>query len=123
MQCIFPYKPHLSAHYAGPIAVKAAVWAVCEHMQQRGISLLYTNRHPFAPAHVLYMLACVLVLDVAHDAWFYWTHRLLHHKWLYRHVHYMHHQCASHPLTWCSACSVCGQGCPPAWQAMALCTW
>jgi lathosterol oxidase len=26
------------------------------------------------------------------DSWFYWTHRLLHVKFLWRHVHYAHHQ-------------------------------
>lgn len=41
---------------------------------------------------VLYMLACIVALDYAHDAWFYWTHRVLHWGPLYRHVHYIHHK-------------------------------
>ena len=44
---------------------------------------------------VLYMLATVVSLDYLHDAWFYWTHRLLHWQPLYRKVHYIHHECAS----------------------------
>ena len=39
-----------------------------------------------------YVALCVLVIDVLHDAWFYWTHRLLHWRPLMRRVHYMHHQ-------------------------------
>lgn len=31
-------------------------------------------------------------LDVLHDAWFYFTHRLLHSKKLYRRVHSLHHE-------------------------------
>ena len=42
--------------------------------------------------HALYLLACWVALDYLHDAWFYWTHRLLHHPWLLRRVHYVHHQ-------------------------------
>ena len=34
-----------------------------------------------------------MLLDYLHDAWFYWTHRLLHQKWMYRYVHYIHHRC------------------------------
>ena len=40
------------------------------------------------------MVLTVVALDYLHDAWFYWTHRLLHWKPLYRHVHYLHHRYA-----------------------------
>jgi hypothetical protein len=46
-----------------------------------------------AAPQVGYMAACVLLLDVLHDAWFYWTHRLLHWRPLYRAVHWEHHRC------------------------------
>ncbi len=36
-------------------------------------------------------LSFVLVL-IAHDAYFYWTHRLMHTRWLYRHTHRLHHR-------------------------------
>ena len=41
---------------------------------------------------VLYIVASVAALDVLHDAWFFWTHRLLHWRPLYRHIHYIHHR-------------------------------
>jgi sterol desaturase/sphingolipid hydroxylase (fatty acid hydroxylase superfamily) len=41
---------------------------------------------------VLYILWCIVLLDVLHDAWFYWTHRLLHWRPLYRHIHFEHHR-------------------------------
>lgn len=34
-----------------------------------------------------------------HDTYFYWTHRLLHTRWLYRHVHAVHHR-SRHPSPW-----------------------
>lgn len=45
---------------------------------------------------VLYVIATVAALDVLHDTWFYWTHRLLHWRPLYRKIHYMHHR-----WSWC----------------------
>ena len=36
--------------------------------------------------------ASVVILIVAHDAWFYWTHRLIHHPRLFRRVHRRHHR-------------------------------
>ncbi len=43
-------------------------------------------------AQVVYCLLVVAFLDFVHDAWFYWTHRLLHWGPMYRHVHYVHHK-------------------------------
>lgn len=36
---------------------------------------------------------------VIHDAYFYWTHRLLHHPWLFRRVHRVHHL-SNNPTPW-----------------------
>jgi sterol desaturase/sphingolipid hydroxylase (fatty acid hydroxylase superfamily) len=33
-----------------------------------------------------------ILLFVIHDAYFYWTHRAMHHRFVFRHVHYVHHQ-------------------------------
>lgn len=46
----------------------------------------------------------ILVYLIVHDAWFYWTHRLMHHPRIYRLCHHVHHQ--SHP--------------PTAWAAMSF---
>jgi len=34
----------------------------------------------------------VAALDLLHDAWFYWTHRALHSRLLYRPIHALHHR-------------------------------
>lgn len=36
--------------------------------------------------------ASLVLLIVAHDAWFYWAHRLMHRPWLYRLFHRTHHR-------------------------------
>lgn len=75
----------------GPVCVKAAVWTVVEVLHAHGLTQTYVG--PIVGIkEVLYAAWCVLILDYLHDAWFYWTHRLLHWKPLYIHVHYMHHR-------------------------------
>jgi len=39
------------------------------------------------------------VMIVWHDVYFYWTHRLLHRRWLFRHVHGVHHR-SRNPSPW-----------------------
>lgn len=43
--------------------------------------------------------ASLLLIIVAHDAWFYWTHRLLHDRRWFRLVHARHHA-SVHPTPW-----------------------
>lgn len=39
-----------------------------------------------------YLVFSVILLALFHDAYFYWTHRLLHHPKLFRHFHAVHHR-------------------------------
>lgn len=39
-----------------------------------------------------YLVFSTAVLIVAHDAWFYWSHRLLHHPPIFRRFHRLHHR-------------------------------
>lgn len=43
--------------------------------------------------------ASLVLIIVAHDAWFYWTHRALHHRRWFRAVHGRHHA-SLHPTPW-----------------------
>lgn len=36
--------------------------------------------------------ASIGIMVVVHDTYFYWTHRLLHHRWFFKWVHRTHHQ-------------------------------
>jgi lathosterol oxidase len=46
-----------------------------------------------------YLVASLAALIVLHDAWFYWTHRLLHKRWMFRWAHRTHHQSVA-PTPW-----------------------
>lgn len=39
-----------------------------------------------------YLMASLVLIVIAHDAWFYWSHRLLHHRKLFRRMHRLHHK-------------------------------
>lgn len=47
-------------------------------------------------AYYLFTFVWMLFL---HDTYFYWAHRLMHTKWLYRHVHKVHHL-STNPSPW-----------------------
>ncbi len=46
-----------------------------------------------------YLIFSVLALIVLHDAWFYWTHRLIHRPKLFRRFHRVHHK-SYNPSPW-----------------------
>lgn len=70
------------------------MWAIVEVMYARGWGQLYTGPIFDSAWHVAYIALCLVALDYVHDAWFYWTHRLLHWKPLYQRVHCIHHRYA-----------------------------
>jgi Delta7-sterol 5-desaturase len=46
-----------------------------------------------------WFFASIALAVVIHDAYFYWTHRLMHHRRLFRHVHRPHHL-SNNPTPW-----------------------
>lgn len=46
-----------------------------------------------------YWGASIAALLVLHDTYFYWTHRLMHHRLLFRHFHRLHHR-SHNPSPW-----------------------
>ena len=61
-----------------------------------GVSRIYVD---LAQYGWLYAVASLAALVVAHDTWFYWTHRLLHQRWLFRWAHQTHHRSVA-PTPW-----------------------
>ena len=84
-----------AAIYGIPAGIVAWGW------QEHGWTRIYTDaaRYP-----LLWLPVSVLVYLVAHDTWFYWTHRWMHRPGPFRLAHAVHH--ASRP--------------PTAWAAMAF---
>jgi len=87
-----------AAIYGIPAGVVAWGW------RQHGWTRIYEGwtDYPF-----WYLPVSVLLYLVAHDAWFYWTHRWMHQPRPFRVAHALHH--ASRP--------------PTAWAAMAFHPW
>jgi Delta7-sterol 5-desaturase len=54
-----------------------------------GIFTIYPD---FEKAGVSYLAVSLVAIIVAHDAYFYWTHRLMHHPRLYPYFHRTHHR-------------------------------
>ncbi|RYZ30396.1 MAG: sterol desaturase family protein [Chitinophagaceae bacterium] len=46
-----------------------------------------------------YFFLSILLMIIIHDAYFYWTHRLLHTKWMMKHIHVVHHRSVN-PTPW-----------------------
>lgn len=82
----------------GPLLVKAGIWTLVEYLcyykQHNPGHMIskYIRLYSGCGSSVIGIGVTVFVLDVLHDAWFYWTHRLLHNKVLYKWVHKMHHE-------------------------------
>ncbi|MBO9498280.1 MAG: sterol desaturase family protein [Novosphingobium sp.] len=84
-----------AALYGIPAGIVAWGW------QQRGWTLIYTGWSDYP---LWYLPLAPLLYLLAHDTWFYWTHRLLHRPGWFRLAHAVHH--ASRP--------------PTAWAAMSF---
>lgn len=65
-------------------------------LHRAGYTQIYRDfsEHSFA-----YFAFTVVAFIVGHDAYFYWTHRLMHHKKLYPYVHLIHHK-SHNPTPW-----------------------
>lgn len=87
-----------AAIYGIPAGVVAWGW------QNAGWTRIYSDvaNHP-----LWYWPLSVLLYMLAHDAWFYWTHRLMHRPWWFKRLHAVHHD--SRP--------------PTAWAAMSFHPW
>ena len=57
---------------------------------------LYTDINAYSR---FYFFAIFPVMFLMHDTYFYWTHRLMHHKKLFRLFHLVHHQ-STNPSPW-----------------------
>jgi len=84
--------------YGLPAGIAAWGW------QEKGWTRIYTNT---ADWPLWWLPVSFLLCLLLHDAWFYWTHRLMHRPRLFRTVHAVHHD--SRP--------------PTAWAAMSFHPW
>ncbi len=63
-----------------------------------GYAKIYTDEGLFGAA---WYYGSIVAMAAIHDAWFYWTHRLLHHPLFFRRFHATHHR-SLNPTPWAS---------------------
>ena len=79
-----------AAIYGVPAGVVAWGW------QNRGWTQIYSDVHAYP---LWYLPLSVLLYLLAHDSWFYWTHRWLHRPGPFRLAHAIHHA-SRRPTAW-----------------------
>lgn len=84
------------AHSLRSIAVFGLVTGAVVYAAYSGWTRLYVD---VAAYGWMWFWLSVPVMVVVHDAYFYWTHRLMHHPRLYRAVHHTHHL-SMNPTPW-----------------------
>jgi len=62
----------------------------------RKLTTFYTDIHQYG---WLYFFIAFPLMFIIHDTYFYWTHRLMHHKKLFRIFHLVHHK-STNPSPW-----------------------
>lgn len=82
--------------------LSTAVFAIIAYIVLYTPVRQYTRVYAHLSDHSLWWFwTSVAVGLVIHDTYFYWTHRLLHHKKLFRHMHALHHR-STNPSPWTS---------------------
>lgn len=78
------------------VVIFATVGALTVLAARQGWTQFYTRPGAHSTAWFWGSIACAIVI---HDTWFYWTHRLMHHRRLFRYFHRVHHL-SHNPSPW-----------------------
>ena len=99
IQAKFPEKKHLLREIRYSIltaAIFALVAVATFWARQQGYSRVYTDVHQHSWGYLLFSFVLMVLL---HDTYFYWTHRLIHHRRLFPYFHRVHHL-SHNPSPW-----------------------
>lgn len=83
-------------HSVQTMVIWGALSLIHQYLIYKGQAKIYFAIKDHSLAY--YLLSIVLVI-LAHDTYFYWTHRLMHHPKLYKWFHTTHHR-SSNPSPW-----------------------
>lgn len=99
IQARFPknqdYKREI-AYSISTIVIFAAVPFLLLQTPLRQFTRYYTHLSAYSTA---WFFAAFPIMFIVHDTYFYWMHRLMHHKLLFRHLHLVHHKSVN-PSPW-----------------------
>jgi Delta7-sterol 5-desaturase len=71
------------------LAVGALFSCVVLYLSTLGYTKIYTNFSEHSPFFAIFGFFMLIFID---DTWFYWCHRLLHHRAIYKYIHFEHHK-------------------------------
>jgi sterol desaturase/sphingolipid hydroxylase (fatty acid hydroxylase superfamily) len=80
------------------LAVFAIMRTCTTQLSDNGVSYIYTNTKQYGYLWLVVSFIAVLIID---DAFYYWSHRLMHHPKLYKFLHKAHHN-STNPTPLCS---------------------
>lgn len=78
--------------------VFSVVIVLCFIAFHHGKTSIYTDYREHSG---FYFAASIFIMIFMHDTYFYWMHRALHWRWIYRYVHKLHHR-TKMPTPWTS---------------------
>jgi sterol desaturase/sphingolipid hydroxylase (fatty acid hydroxylase superfamily) len=94
-----PQSARMRAEFAyslSTVLVFAAIgWCIIS-LKRLGYTLIYND---FDAHGWPWFAVSLLLMLLLHDAYFYWTHRMMHHPRIFRHVHLVHHR-STNPSPW-----------------------
>jgi lathosterol oxidase len=79
---------HEARWWATSMVIATGVILLGYWLNESGISQVYTDINQFG---WVYYIASFFVLLFIHDTYFYWLHRGIHHRKVYRRIHRLHH--------------------------------
>lgn len=82
------------------VLIYGLVGAASLWMARQGWTRLYRHVDDYGWA---WFAASIVLVILLHDAYFYWTHRLMHHPRLFRWFHRVHHE-STNPSPWAAYC-------------------
>lgn len=65
-------------------------------VKYKHLTNLYTDIDEYGYPYMIFSFFWMLFL---HDTWFYWWHRAMHHPFLFKHIHLVHHK-STNPSPW-----------------------
>lgn len=99
IQATFPKNRQLITEFAysmSTVVIFSLVGFGIYTANKAGFTLIYKDISDFG---VLYLLFSFILTLLFHDFYFYWTHRFMHHKKIFRYVHRVHHE-STNPSPW-----------------------
>lgn len=78
------------------VGIFASIALIIRFSPLAAYTKIYTDIETYSMGYYVLTLGLMLVL---HDTYFYWTHRLLHHRKLFKWTHLVHHQ-SHNPSPW-----------------------